>query len=219
MIPSLTGLTIGIPFTGRMLPPDWGWTFGQLRWPMNVNLRFERTDGLPVDQARCELAERAVRFGTRWLFFLDEDVVPPLNAVKRLIQAMDERTDCAAIGGIYCDKTDPPQPMVFDEPGNGPSWDWTYGEVHRCGMGVATGCMLINVPLLARVPKPWFRTVDEPFERWTEDMWFCRQVHEAGLAMYAHGGVLARHFDLSTGKCYFLSSDSKPFRNVKEFKP
>jgi GT2 family glycosyltransferase len=206
------GLTIGIPFTGRKLVPEWGWTFAQLRWPMNVDLRYERAEGMEVGDARNQLAESALLAGSRWLFFLDEDVVPPLSAVKQLIQAMDERPDAAMIGAIYSDKTEPCQPMVFDEAGAGPFWDWDVGEVFRVRFGVATGCSLIDVRKLEDIPRPWFRTVDGQAERWTEDMWFCRQVRESGSSVYAHGGILCRHYNLGTGKAYFLDPHSKPFR-------
>ena len=209
------GITIGVPFTGRKLVPEWGWTFAQLRWPMNCDLVFERVEDTEIGAAREELAERARLHGTHYLFFLDEDVAPPLNAVKLLLEAMDARPDAVIIGGIYTDKNDPTQPMVFNEPGNGPYWDWEYGKCFKLGFGVATGCSLINVELLDRIPRRWFQTVETDRERWTEDMWFCKQAREAGFSVYAHGGVLCRHFDLTTGKSYSLSSNSKPFRNFK----
>lgn len=206
------GLTIGIPTTGQAVPFEWAWTLGQLRLPMNVDTRWERTDNTEIGEARCELAERARLHGSQALFFLDHDVVPPLNALKLLWQALDEHPDAAIIGGVYTDKDEPTQPMVFDAPGCGPYWDWSIGDVFRVGFGVATGCSLINVALLDSIPRPWFGTVDEPGERWTEDMYFCRAAREAGHSVYVHGGILCRHYDLRTGKCYSLSPQTKPFR-------
>jgi GT2 family glycosyltransferase len=209
------GLCIGIPFTDRPLPREWAWTLAQMEFPMNCDLWWEKTDCMEIAEARNHLAETAQLHGARWLWFLDEDVVPPVNAVRLLIQAMETHPDAAMVGGIYTEKDEFAAPMVFEDFGAGAFWDWTIDDVFPV-KAVATGCSLINAGLLERIPKPWFRTVEEQFERWTEDMWFCRQIAEAGLRVLAHGGVLCRHFDLKTGESYFLPSGTQPYQRYRE---
>jgi len=197
--------------------------YAQLQPPMNYNVRYLSTWKKPVDWARNWLAERAIEAEAKYLFFMDEDVCVPPHAIRQLIYRLEHNPEAAVAGGIYCLKTDYPEPLVFvDGDGKGCYWDWHAGELFECS-GIGMGCAMIRVEALAAIAKPWFQTVDdnsaslEGHNRataWTEDLWFCKQVREAGFKLLADGAILADHLDIGTGKAYRLPPDSKPAHKV-----
>ncbi len=125
------------------------------------------------------------------------------------------------IGGIYCTKTDPPEPIVFKELGAGPFYNWKVGDVFEC-KGLGAGCMLIKTEVFKHISKPWFLEPDEIFvdakdgvarNVGTDDLYFCQKVTEAGFKIMAHGGVLPVHIDID-GRMYTLPIDSYPCQGV-----
>lgn len=216
------GLMVAVPHSGRPVPPEWAWTLMNLHPPMNYNVRYAQILGKPVDVAREWLAEQAVAQGCKYLFFLGDDVTAPGHALRQLIYQMEHHPDAAVIGGIYCLKTDPAQPLVFRGNGHGCYWEWRRGEFFEV-TGLGMDCTLINVEKMKQLPKPWFRTVDDASgfvdglnhaEQWTEDLWFCKRVTDAGMKIYADGAVLCGHWDAERRICYGLPKDSYPMRNA-----
>jgi hypothetical protein len=228
------GLAVGIPLSGKPTVPEWGIALAVQGWPINTKLHYFITKSQEVADARTTIVEQALEKKIGYLWFLDEDVVPPHFAVNKLLYELRQRQLAdplfKIIGGIYCIKADPAQPIVFRESGSGPFWEWKSGEVFECS-AIGAGCMLIDTSLFSDLPKPWFKTVDEindqPYKfrplaemkeqelfelkaQGNEDSYFCRAVKEAGFKILGHGGVLCEHWDVSEGLPYFLPPDSYP---------
>lgn len=191
--------------------------------PMNSNTIYFETHAKPIDEARNWFAEAAIEHKAKYLFFWDEDVLVPPHALRELIYVADNWPNVGVVGGIYCLKTQRPEPLVFKQQGMGPTWDWKVGEVFECG-GIGMGCTLIRTELFKDIPKPWFRTVDDlsPYldnlpagEQWTEDLYFCKKVVDSKKwKIIAHGGLVMPHIDVRTRTKYELPPDSKPARHL-----
>lgn len=212
------GLLIGIPTLGRPVPLSWAFAFKSMNPPLNFNSQYMVLNGKPVDEARNEIAEHAVKTGVKYLFFLGDDVVPPANALKQLIYRLEQNDKIGVVGGIYCSKSDPPAPLVFRGNGQGSYWDWKVGEFFSC-TGLGMDCCLIRTTVFEKLSKPWFKTIDTDgfenavnhAEQWTEDLSFCYKVeNETDFEIWADASILPEHWDINSNKFYTLPHNSKP---------
>lgn len=220
--PMRTGLMVGIPLSGRPLVPQFTFAYAALHPPMCFNMNVAYTWMKPVDESRNWLAQQAIDYGAKYLLFIDEDVTLPGHALRQLIYQADHHPEAMVIGGIYCHKSPPAMPMIFRGLGAGPYWDWKVGEFFEVD-GISMGATLIRVKVFDKIPKPWFKTVDDasPYldgvpraELWTEDLYFCDQVRKAGYKIYADGSVLCEHWSIETMSPTVLPPDCLPRRRA-----
>jgi hypothetical protein len=180
-------LMIAIPTLGRPVPLQWALNFKSMNPPINYNCDFNIVLGKEIGYARNSLAKAALARGCKYLFFLGDDVVAPPHTLRQLIYRMENNPNIDVVGGVYCAKADPPAPLVFVGNGVGSYWDWKIGEFFEC-TGLGMDCTLIKTDILKKIPEPWFKTVDEDSfadgkpaaEAWTEDLYFCKKVADAG---------------------------------------
>jgi hypothetical protein len=124
----MNNLLFGMPMTGRPIPPEVMFAFHSMAMPMNWNYHALQIMGKPVDEARNVFAETARQNNCKYIFTWDEDVACPPQTIPELIYKMEHTPDAAVIGGVYCLKRDPAEPLVFRGNGNGSYWDWKAGE-------------------------------------------------------------------------------------------
>ena len=219
-----TGLTFGIPLSGRPLHPQMMFAYSQLHPPMCFNMTTASTWQQPVDVARNWFAEQSLIQKSKYLFFLDEDVVPPGHALRQLIYQMEHHPNMMVVGGIYCHKAPPPMPMVFRGLGKGPYWDWHLGELFEVD-GISMGCTLIRTEVFEKLEKPWFKTVDNfkaywdglpKGELWTEDLYFCHKVKElyGEGSIWADASVICDHMSIETMEATKLPPDCLPVKRA-----
>ncbi len=212
-------LMIGIPTLGRPVPMDWALAFKSMNPPINYNVDYNIIFGKEIGNARNGLAKAAVERKCKYLFFIGDDVVAPAHALRQLIYRMENMPDVDVVGGVYCAKADPAAPLVFIENGIGSYWDWKIGEFFECS-GLGMDCTLIRTSIFSRIAEPWFLTVDKDkfldgqnsVESWTEDLYFCKQVRDAGGRIYCDGSVICDHWDVYGNRVYRLPKDSLPMR-------
>jgi hypothetical protein len=194
---------------------------------MNYNFYHLQLRGMEVGEARNLFAENAIASDCKYIFFWDEDVACPPHSIPELVYKMDRTPDAAAIGGIYCLKREPAEPLVFRGNGNGPFWDWKAGEFFEVS-GIGMGCCLVRTEVFKDLKKPWFKTEFNytrmldgvaGLESWTEDLWFCQRVTDTGKwKIYADGSLLCTHYDMTYPcKAYNLPADSKPVQHKHNF--
>ena len=75
--------------------------------------------------------------------------------------------------------------------------------------------MLIHVPRLLELERPWFKFIDEHGAIISEDAYFCRKVRGAGMKILADGGIVCPHWDAKTG-FHVLDADSYPMLDAKK---
>ena len=203
------GLTVGLPLCGRPVSPWWAVSLATMDWPMGIDINYCIVEGMEVGEARNRIAEEALRAGTKYLWFLDDDTAPPRHAAKKLITVLQQEPDVAVCGGIYCTKSDVPEPIVQEKLRDGVFWNWKPGDVFDCE-GMGTGCMMIRVDAFNKVERPWFKTVDTidygaGEYKQTDDLYFCDKLVKLGMRIVAHGGVLPVHWDVKNKISYSVS--------------
>jgi hypothetical protein len=110
-----------------------------LGMPTNVPMLRVYVEGKEVGDARNECVARALQFDDdereiTHIFFLDDDVLPHPEALKKLHAA-----DRDIIAGMYFLKTQTPTPMIVMDEGDGVAREFVPGEVVECsahGMGL-----------------------------------------------------------------------------------
>ena len=224
-------LIVAFPFSGRYVPPEWGLSIAGWKFPHNTSCDLVALKGVKRDVARNSLTKKAIQMGAEYILFIDDDTAPPNNTLISLMSHLDTADDDVAVcAGIYTTKDDPVEPLVFKGPGSGPFWRWKYGEIFPC-WGIGTGCMMIRLSCLSKVPEPWFKdipTIEQADDSVSnilqdvrpgdpflvgDDLYFCNKLATAGLKVHAHGGVLPVHWD-QHGKGYVLPYDSYPLKDV-----
>jgi predicted SAM-dependent methyltransferase len=208
-----------------------------LMTPTNFALVDVNVDGMEIGDARQKAIEIVMEMPNRaeFLFFLDYDVVPAYDALEKLLIRARHYPDHDIFSGVYVSKSLPAEPLIYEEDGAGPFWDWQIGDllidkIHGCHMGLT----LIRTALFDRFPKsawdtPLFLTVNQMeigaggmpnLRRGTEDLYFCaRAVKEAGARFIVDTSVLAAHQDYKTGILHGLDDLAKPGRTRWLYEP
>ncbi len=212
------GLTIAIPFCGRPVSPEWAMALAIQNYPLNLTRAFYLAGKLETAEARNKAVEYAVQKKSKYIWFLDDDVQPPLFALRQLIYTLESADDdVMVVSGIYFTKNEPTEPVIYRGEGQGAFWKWRVNdkfEIDGCG----AGCMLVNTKLFEKLEKPYFKTIDEIGDKTayasTEDIYFCNKVKAAGYKILADASVLCNHWNVNTMKYYNLPDDAYP--NKKE---
>jgi hypothetical protein len=179
--------------TREMVTSAWAKGFRDIILPPGSHYTF--VSGMPYDHARNHACELALQGGYKYLFFLDDDVIPPPNIIDILMSS-----NLDIVSGNYWRRHNPVQPvalLALKEGGTGyiqlEKNDQKIYEVDFIG----GGALLIKRKVLETMPKPWFEwwcdREDLPQnERYSEDFSFCRK------AKLKHGFKI--HFD-TRAKC------------------
>ena len=153
---------------------------------VDMHIFFSKDLGIP--DALKTLVDRALAINPEYLLFIEEDTVPPDEALRFLVNA---EADVAfidySVNGWACSAT------------------YTTGEILWCGLG----CTLVRASVFQELPRPYFRTDkslslnEETYFQWKDipnkyggqDIWFFTQVREAGFSLVKVSGE-CRHLRL-----------------------
>ena len=183
------------------------WSFGlrNLILPGREDLRrfspFFPTAGMPFDHARNTTVQYMFDVGAEWWFGLDSDVVPPRDALLRLLAHKQP-----FISGMYCRRSPPHGVPVMIKNG---TWytDFIPGSVVEVDL-VGAGVLLIHRSVFERVQqrpevgKKWFDwRVDQlnlpniPADKpsLSEDFTYCHACRMAGYKILVDTSIQARH--------------------------
>lgn len=213
--PESVGVVIAVPSRGTVRI-EWAAALNSLALPINCSSILQIITGQKVEDARNTAVAAARRSNAEYLFFLDDDVLPPNQSLRRFIHLLENNPSWDLISGIVPVKSRPPEPAVFKNGRPGPYWGWKFNqtfEIDACGMA----CCLIRMSAFDKVPEPWFEWVRgyngaHRFEE-GEDVGFCRKLKEAGGTLYGDGGVLCGHM-AEDGTTFMLPLDSAPFEGL-----
>lgn len=127
---------------------------------------------MPIDTARNMTAKEAIGNECDYIFFYDDDVVVPPDALKKMLAL---NADVAA--GLTYIRGYPFNPMIFDMKKVRGNFTLPYmtnfkkkskGTVVDC-YAVGFSCALIKVETLKKIPAPYFMTGTNN----TEDVYYC----------------------------------------------
>lgn len=155
----------------------------------------------PHDRARNRIVKHFLaQPQATHLLMIDSDMIPPLDAVERLLSHRKTfvtgmtpvpQIDTATGGNRVVDFVFAPHsaedPRLVAVPRNS-----GLREIHRC----AAGCLMLHRSLFERISKPWFRFVlneDGTEITASEDVDFCDRLRTAGVTLFADTSVLCQH--------------------------
>ncbi|HKT21223.1 MAG TPA: hypothetical protein VJR06_01175 [Nitrososphaerales archaeon] len=161
-----------------------------------------------IDISRDKAVQMAISAGAKWIWFIDSDVMPPPDALARLIAH-----DKPIVSALYVRRHNPPfnEMLRFRNdavPSLRPIQDGEYtpGELVKCD-AVATGCVLIKTEVFEKV-KPFQVTIDGQPGRpawflWTEwrtlgqgyseDFAFFTRASMQGVPVYCDTSIQCGH--------------------------
>jgi hypothetical protein len=161
--------------------------------------------GMPYDMARNTACKAMLENNFEYLFFLDSDVVPPRDAIFRL---MAHRKPF--ISGLYFRRSPPHAVPVMIK---GPSWwvDYPRGALVEADL-VGAGCLLIHRSFLESVPhqRP---EIGKTYFDWrvdmqglqlppdlpplSEDFTLCVHAKRHGIPTLVDTSIVCRHIGLA----------------------
>lgn len=151
--------------------------------------------GEPIPDSHEAAAARALATGAELVWFVEEDNVPPAEALVASIARMRE-TGAGVVAVPY--PVGEPRPA-----GDGTRWNTVYtenGEVLFTGLGIT----LVHRDVFERLARPWFRTDRQPDRDWRltvktpyvaggVDVSFGLRVREAGFALESVPNMVGAH--------------------------
>lgn len=177
------------------------WSFGLRNLIVPGNFPICAVAGMPYDMARNTVCVETIRSGADFLFFLDSDVIPPRDAILRLMTH-----DKPVVSGIYCRRSPPVGVPVMMKNGQ---WINSFPPNTLIDVDVVgAGCLLIRRDLLLTLPpqRPgshWFdwRVNQMGFlpkeECMSEDYTFCLAVRRMGIPILVDTSIQCKHIGLA----------------------
>ena len=217
-LPDANGdVVLGILLCDRPVSERWLETVKTLRAPDGLSLGSHviqspgQSKDVEITAARNAIAQKTLEQGAKYLFFLDDDLLLPSDAIVKLHTALQENPKARVAGA--------PMPMRGWDGSRGPHfmvsvpyWEddgisyfvtFETGKIKsvKC---LSTGAMLIDVAVFSELPRPWFdwgfvrmptnQNVDGyRLEKFSDDEFFSSLVIRAGYEILAHCGVSCEH--------------------------
>jgi hypothetical protein len=184
--------------TRELVTTAWAGGFRHLIIPGS----FTFLAGMPFDMARNTACQKLLEVGWEWLFFLDDDTIPPPDAILRLMAHRQP-----IVSGLYYRRNSPICPvMLRDVPGGGRQWITEYKVPDLMPVDfVGSGCMLIHRTVLEKVPRPWFDWRVDRYDlpenqRMSEDFSFCFEARKCGYQILVDTSIQCKHCGLCESK-------------------
>lgn len=153
--------------------------------------------GMPYDHARNNAVHQLLGSSFEWLFFLDSDVIPPRDAILRLLAHKQP-----FISGVYARRSPPVGVPVMLR---GHNWITEYpaNSIIEVDL-VGAGCLLMHRTVFEKLPpqrpgKPWFdwrvdmKGILPEGECMSEDFTLCIHYKRHGGRVLVDTGVVCRH--------------------------
>jgi GT2 family glycosyltransferase len=156
---------------------------------------------VPHDNARNFCVMEFLRTDNDYLFFIDSDVIPPYDALKKLLEAQKD-----AISGCYpsvrFDSIAGLDKIIYNVFRHTVNEKGTRSFVNVTGQGVeeiesaGAGCLLIKREVLEKMGADWFRFQYAPEGTviYGEDIDFCMKLPKHGYKLYGHFDVICKHW-------------------------
>jgi len=190
--------------------------FHNMQTPAAFDCSLEMPYGFSVPDARNFIVNKALKEGYDYIFFVDDDVLIPKNA---LVQLIEHKADIA--GGFYyrkylplescgmhMDEESVPIPienfqLKTDFPINRNGIIYISSNIIHNTLVLPSGCTLIKTSIFKEMEFPWYRTCtvnDRPAI--TEDTYLCQKIRDLGHDIITDLGIQCLHIDKTNGIFY-----------------
>lgn len=197
------------------------------RFGKESSFHLKTVERMHVVDARCTLTDQAINDGADYLWWIDDDMTPPVDTLQRLMERMDANPEYAMVGALCYKKSEPYGPCAFISSNTAQEANWISREPERLQEVSVTGFAC----LLGRIEA--FKAVDEatghhPFlyhRNCGEDAFFLREARKLGYRVAVDTGLICGHvgsavFDHNTFGAYAKSRpEVMKFFAPREAKP
>ena len=179
----------------------WNWVFA---------VGSPETTGQNFADLRNQCVNEAKRRGSKWVFFVDDDVFIPEFTIQKMLR--HSQKGMQIISGIYYKKNENVEPVVFKHLGDGPYFNFPINDVFEIE-GSGAGCMWIDLDIFkkfdeAKLPyfkQDWMMKLDKEGKNLVrveigEDHWLYHQAKELGITSYCDSSIMCDHYDVRNGK-------------------
>ena len=167
--------------------------------------------GYKVAEARNLIIKEALKEKADYVFFIDDDVKVPPNA---LLELLDMNCDVAALS--YPLKQDVYQEAILVDEGECGIRSLDKSTLAKknnnkriiCGpfWAVTMGCTLIKASVLRKIGYPWFfENTTSDINNFTEDVFFTQKCNENNIQIKVNLDIRCGHMDKESGKVYSFS--------------
>jgi hypothetical protein len=136
----------------------------------------------------------------RYILSVEEDNLPPSDGLMKLYESIEKGYDCVA--GLYWTKGEAGQPMIYGNPAVMPRnfvpqipQPNTLQHCNGLGMGFNLWRIESFKTKLKDMPKPWFKTVQEKGQQFTQDLFFYNNAAMHGYLVACDTRVKVGHLD------------------------
>ena len=177
-------------------------------WAKKHDLVFIGKSGLGAATARNAMIERCFETDCTHVFFLDGDHLVPRETLDFLVESADQ----AMISGLVCKKGERFQQVCW-EVRDGEYYEVTLPldgrvyETHVC----AFGCTLINLKMLKKLKKPYFRDTCIDGINIRSDVNLCNAFRDNGEKIWVDTRILVGH--MGPGRAVY-PQNAKVFENL-----
>lgn len=131
----------------------------------------------------------------KYMLTVEADNLPPSDGLIRLYEAIQTYD---GVGGLYYTKGEMGQPMIYGSPSVMPRNFVPQvpqpDTIQHCN-GLGMGFNLFRIEMFKKMPKPWFKTVQESGKCFSQDLWFYNNAASHGFKFACDTRVKVGHFD------------------------
>lgn len=131
----------------------------------------------------------------KYLLTVEADNLPPTDGLIRLYEAIQKYD---GVGGLYYTKGELGQPMIYGDPSVMPRNFVPQvpkpDTIQHCN-GLGMGFNLFRIEMFKKMPKPWFKTVQEPGKMFSQDLWFYNNAASYGYKFACDTRIKVGHYD------------------------
>lgn len=158
-----------------------------------ANTYISLAHGQSPARNRNIIIQQALDTDCTHVFFLDDDVVIPNDALMKLLAH-----DKDIVSGLYLMRNHPHQPIAFDfaeEDGKCRHLilDNYKGQDLIPIVGSGLGCLLVKTEVFRKMEKPWVRMGELESDMWCDDLGFYHRARKHGYQAYLDTTVLVGH--------------------------
>ena len=206
--------------------------------PLNTALTFMVESGRLSAEARQIMTKKALRIGSKYILYWDDDTLPPPLALYTLHNWMERNPNAGAISAVYVTREDPCEPLVYNHHGEGCYWDMPLGPGAEPVpiFGAGAGFLLARLEAIRDViERMKIENKGQEVPIWADekqlpsdlteprrsilfghDIRFCRLLNLHGWPVYIHGQVLCGHFDIATGKTFRMPKEAPGWKKQRK---
>ena len=168
--------------------------------------------GLGVDHARTNIIKEALKRGCNYALFIDNDIIPPIDGLCKVLNHIEKDKDLGAVSGDYVMKGQPlhsahlqlNEDGMVTELNRLPTDDLVYSN-----WLIGLGFCLVDMNMFKQMREPWFKChykKEDNDKNVNEDAHFTEMAFENGYKVLVDKTIKCGHVDYKNEKLYSLDS-------------